>query len=1127
VKRFLGVAAAGIAAAAGVFAVAVVAQSQEYTGRQLYELHGCIGCHLADGSGGVGPALAGNQRLADEPFVIQQILQGGEGMPGYGVQFSNEQVARVASYVRTSWGNDFGEVKPKQVRQLRQGQDDKGHGQTGNEKREQSQGNPSGQVPSAAEEPETGGHAWTRSHAVIEEPATILGGPLRVQVQSRPGEQRALWIGPGPRRLDPHVFGTPDKPLAYYPGPWPLYGVPVDKRAVNEAGERFTTTTEPTPYSDDAQETTGSVSMTLLDATATDAAVTRDEIDFEMTFSSPDGAHEYAVRVEKALPHGDAHPNFGGVATNVLLHGISGVGTPMLPTEFSYAAFWGTGTVSRDGEVVNEDQLVHVMVTEPVRDASHRLVTDGSIPAPGAGPTEKTLQLLVAPYRVDPDRQFALQEAPVKTGVMVDSPQGNTEQGFLHVTIGEIDVMAGGEGEVGPGRQQGRQEQPGKAEQTEQREEGDQQAGAKDEPLKTGGHAWVQSHAKIQNPAAILGGPLTVNVRNQPNRDTAFWIYPGPRKLDPHVFGTPDKPLAYYPAPFPLYGVPVDKRGVNEAGDAFTKTTEPTPFSNKWQGTSGSVSMTVRDSTATDAAVSDDEVEFEMTFESPDGAHEYTVTVKKALPHGSAYPFFGGVATNFVHHGFIGVGTTLMPTMFTYAAFWGVGTVSRDGQVVNESQLVHVMITEPVRGPEYLLATDGNVPSSIASPQDSTLHLMVPAYKVKPGQQPPLEKSPVKTGVMVDSPQGKTEQPFFHVMINELELTAARGDTVAAAQEQRQEGQPGQEQSAGQSQGERIFHDNCAVCHGAQGQGGIGPMLAADNVLGDTRYVINQILHGGGGMPGFAERLSDDQIAAVATHERTSWGNDFGEVTAEQVAQQRQGQQQAQRQPGGQQQEGQQGQKQGEDGEEARRQLGEQLYANVGCAGCHSSKGAGGVGPKLSNNPRLQDAEYVVFKILEGGEGMPGWADKLTREQVAAIASYVRTSWGNEFGPVAPEQAARQPARLEGAQREDGQKHEEGSEQEGAGPEVTVSLAEWVILMPSQLEAGPVTFVVTNDGTVEHSLRIEGETVDEGFESNLRPQESRRLTVELQPGTYRVYSPIDDHAQRGMELQLVVTGSQQ
>lgn len=93
-----------------------------------------------------------------------------------------------------------------------------------------------------------------------------------------------------------------------------------------------------------------------------------------------------------------------------------------------------------------------------------------------------------------------------------------------------------------------------------------------------------------------------------------------------------------------------------------------------------------------------------------------------------------------------------------------------------------------------------------------------------------------------------------------------------------------------QDEGEQIYQQ-CAACHGAEGEGaGAGPALAGNQNLQEAGYHISRILNGGAGMPAFRDQLSDEQIAAVATYERTSWGNDFGEITAEQVAQERGGQ---------------------------------------------------------------------------------------------------------------------------------------------------------------------------------------------------------------------------------------------
>jgi mono/diheme cytochrome c family protein len=89
--------------------------------------------------------------------------------------------------------------------------------------------------------------------------------------------------------------------------------------------------------------------------------------------------------------------------------------------------------------------------------------------------------------------------------------------------------------------------------------------------------------------------------------------------------------------------------------------------------------------------------------------------------------------------------------------------------------------------------------------------------------------------------------------------------------------------------GEKIFmQNNCFVCHGQQGYGGIGPAFRNDPFLLLTEYVACQILLGRGVMPPFGGKLDDNQIAAVASYVRNSWGNHFGVVRPDDVAKVRQ-----------------------------------------------------------------------------------------------------------------------------------------------------------------------------------------------------------------------------------------------
>lgn len=91
------------------------------------------------------------------------------------------------------------------------------------------------------------------------------------------------------------------------------------------------------------------------------------------------------------------------------------------------------------------------------------------------------------------------------------------------------------------------------------------------------------------------------------------------------------------------------------------------------------------------------------------------------------------------------------------------------------------------------------------------------------------------------------------------------------------------------SEGRLTFATNCAVCHGAEGGGAIGPGFHGNSILGDKLFVINRVLDGfiDHGMPPFGTALSDRQVSAVTTYIRNSWGNEFGPVLEEEVATER------------------------------------------------------------------------------------------------------------------------------------------------------------------------------------------------------------------------------------------------
>ncbi|SEM22532.1 Cytochrome c, mono-and diheme variants [Pseudoxanthomonas sp. GM95] len=100
------------------------------------------------------------------------------------------------------------------------------------------------------------------------------------------------------------------------------------------------------------------------------------------------------------------------------------------------------------------------------------------------------------------------------------------------------------------------------------------------------------------------------------------------------------------------------------------------------------------------------------------------------------------------------------------------------------------------------------------------------------------------------------------------------------------------------SRGAELYVDNCAACHrtDAQGYAHAFPKIAGNpSVLAkDPATLVRLILAGSSlpstqaapsnlGMPGFAERLSDDEVAQLGTYIRSSWGNQASAVTVAQV----------------------------------------------------------------------------------------------------------------------------------------------------------------------------------------------------------------------------------------------------
>ncbi len=149
----------------------------------------------------------------------------------------------------------------------------------------------------------------------------------------------------------------------------------------------------------------------------------------------------------------------------------------------------------------------------------------------------------------------------------------------------------------------------------------------------------------------------------------------------------------------------------------------------------------------------------------------------------------------------------------------------------------------------------------------------------------------LKTGV---APHGSALGPMAEVVFNSTQYLT---DADARAMAVYLQALPQQESvavaapaapAAVLERGAKVYGQQCAQCHGDSGQGkpGAFPALAGNRAvtLADPTNVLRVVLQGGylpatagnprpHGMPPFMQALRDDDVAAVASFVRQSWGN--------------------------------------------------------------------------------------------------------------------------------------------------------------------------------------------------------------------------------------------------------------
>jgi mono/diheme cytochrome c family protein len=71
------------------------------------------------------------------------------------------------------------------------------------------------------------------------------------------------------------------------------------------------------------------------------------------------------------------------------------------------------------------------------------------------------------------------------------------------------------------------------------------------------------------------------------------------------------------------------------------------------------------------------------------------------------------------------------------------------------------------------------------------------------------------------------------------------------------------------------------------------------------------------------------------------------------------------------------------------------VFASAGCGGCHTLEAAGSSGQTGPNLDELKPSQdQVATQVREGGGGMPSFADRLSDDEIDAVAQYVSDSAG-------------------------------------------------------------------------------------------------------------------------------------
>ncbi len=157
--------------------------------------------------------------------------------------------------------------------------------------------------------------------------------------------------------------------------------------------------------------------------------------------------------------------------------------------------------------------------------------------------------------------------------------------------------------------------------------------------------------------------------------------------------------------------------------------------------------------------------------------------------------------------------------------------------------------------------------------------------------------------------------------------------------------------------GGAVYAAYCAACHGASGEGGIGPSLQASTV--SLSQMVSIVKNGVGSMPGFGGSLSQAEIDAVSSYsvrlqrpsgETTTTSSTTSTTLAPGAA------------------------------------VDAVAVYSANCAICHGASGEGDSGPSLQTST-VSFSEMVSI-VTDGVGEMPGFAGALSEDEIQAVSQF-------------------------------------------------------------------------------------------------------------------------------------------